>query len=260
MHRRTRFEDHLRSWRVATNSTFVDFDDERSAFRSMKRRRIEDRRTICFAFNAGADVHVRSRTDRAITARRSRRTSEPFARTSPFLTHPVFNTLSQRNRDAALHLKLQSRDLSLAQSMIPLGSCTMKLNATSEMMPVTWPEFGRMHPFAPADQTEGYQLLFKQLEKWLAEITGFRRFRSSRTPARRANTPGLLAIRGYHESRGDATSQRLPDSDQRARHQPRQRRHRRLQGRRRRVRRARQHRRRRPQAQSRRAQRAILAR
>ncbi|HEY1629628.1 MAG TPA: hypothetical protein VGF52_07195, partial [Tepidisphaeraceae bacterium] len=97
--------------------------------------------------------------------------------------------------------KLQSRDLSLAQSMIPLGSCTMKLNATSEMLPVTWPEFSRIHPYAPADQTKGYQLLFKQLEKWLAEITGFKAVSLQPNAGSQGEYAGLLAIRAYHESR-----------------------------------------------------------
>ncbi len=99
--------------------------------------------------------------------------------------------------------KLMSRDLSLAQSMIPLGSCTMKLNGTSEMLPVTWPEFGRMHPFAPADQTLGYQELFKQLETWLAEITGFAGVSLQPNAGSAGEYAGLLVIRAYHESRGD---------------------------------------------------------
>src|SRR5687767_11694040 len=87
--------------------------------------------------------------------------------------------------------------------MIPLGSCTMKLNATSEMLPVTWPEFARIHPFAPADQTKGYQLLFKQLEKWLAEITGLKAVSLQPNAGSQGEYAGLLAIRAYHESRGD---------------------------------------------------------
>jgi glycine dehydrogenase len=122
-------------------------------------------------------------------------------RQSPFLTHPVFNTHHSETEMLRYITKLQSRDLSLAQSMIPLGSCTMKLNATSEMLPVTWPEFGRIHPFAPADQTKGYQLLFKQLEKWLAEITGFKAVSLQPNAGSQGEYAGLLAIRGYHESR-----------------------------------------------------------
>src|SRR5207253_2562160 len=98
--------------------------------------------------------------------------------------------------------RLQSRDLSLAQSMIPLGSCTMKLNATSEMIPVTWPEFGKIHPFAPADQTRGYAELFGQLERWLAQITAFAAVSLQPNAGSQGEYAGLLVIRAYHESRG----------------------------------------------------------
>jgi glycine dehydrogenase len=100
--------------------------------------------------------------------------------------------------------KLQKRDLSLADAMIPLGSCTMKLNATSEMIPVTWAEFGRIHPFAPADQTRGYQQVFTDLETWLAQITGFAAVSLQPNAGSQGEYAGLLAIRAYHESRGEA--------------------------------------------------------
>ena len=96
----------------------------------------------------------------------------PLARTSPYLTHPVFHRYHAEHELLRYIHRLQSRDLSLVHSMIPLGSCTMKLNATAEMLPVTWPEFGRLHPFAPSEQAQGYQTLFQQLEAWLAELTG----------------------------------------------------------------------------------------
>jgi glycine dehydrogenase len=99
--------------------------------------------------------------------------------------------------------RLQNRDLSLAHAMIPLGSCTMKLNATSEMIPVTWAEFGRIHPFAPADQTKGYQKVYADLEKWLAEITGFAAISLQPNAGSQGEYAGLLAIRAYHRSRGD---------------------------------------------------------
>src|SRR5712691_11605244 len=88
--------------------------------------------------------------------------------------------------------------------MIPLGSCTMKLNATAEMLPISWPEFARLHPLAPADQTAGYQQLFKQLEQWLAEITGFAGVSLQPNAGSQGEYAGLLAIRAYHQSRGDA--------------------------------------------------------
>ena len=126
-----------------------------------------------------------------------------LARTSDYLAHPVFHRYHSETDMLRYIFKLMSRDLSLAQSMIPLGSCTMKLNGTSEMLPVTWPEFGRMHPFAPADQTVGYQELFKQLEAWLAEITGFAAVSLQPNAGSQGEYAGLLVIRAYHESRGD---------------------------------------------------------
>jgi glycine dehydrogenase len=126
-----------------------------------------------------------------------------LSRTSDYLIHPIFHKYHSETEMLRYIFKLMSRDLSLAQSMIPLGSCTMKLNGTSEMLPVTWPEFGRMHPFAPADQTKGYAKLFKQLEDWLAEITGFRAVSLQPNAGSAGEYAGLLVIRAYHESRGD---------------------------------------------------------
>jgi glycine dehydrogenase len=125
-----------------------------------------------------------------------------LARRSPFLTHPIFNTYHSETELLRYIFKLQSRDLSLAYGMIPLGSCTMKLNATSEMLPVTWPEFANLHPYAPADQTKGYQRLFNDLENWLAEITGFAAVSLQPNAGSQGEYAGLLAIRAYHESRG----------------------------------------------------------
>ena len=126
-----------------------------------------------------------------------------FARTSDFLTHPVFNTHHSETEMLRYITTLQSRDLSLANSMIPLGSCTMKLNATSEMVPVTWPEFGDMHPFAPADQAKGYAEMHAQLRQWLSAITGFPAISLQPNAGSQGEYAGLLAIRAYHESRGD---------------------------------------------------------
>ena len=126
-----------------------------------------------------------------------------LVRTSSYLTHPIFNRHHSETELLRYIFQLMSRDLSLAQSMIPLGSCTMKLNATSEMLPVTWPEFGRLHPYAPGDQTRGYQAMFKQLEKWLAEITGFAAISLQPNAGSAGEYAGLLAIRAYHESRGE---------------------------------------------------------
>ncbi len=128
----------------------------------------------------------------------------PYARTSAFLTHAVFNTHHSEHEMLRYLHRLQGRDLSLAHSMIPLGSCTMKLNATTEMVPVTWPEFAQLHPFAPAEQAAGYRQLFTELERWLAEITGFAAVSLQPNSGAQGEYAGLLAIRGWHESRGQA--------------------------------------------------------
>jgi len=125
-----------------------------------------------------------------------------LARTSPFCTHPVFNTHHSETEMLRYLKKLEDRDLSLTSAMIPLGSCTLKLNATAEMIPVTWPEFGRLHPFAPREQTQGYAALFRQLEAWLAEITGFARVSLQPNAGSQGEFAGLLVIRAYHRSRG----------------------------------------------------------
>jgi len=128
----------------------------------------------------------------------------PHSRTSAFLTHPVFNSYQAEHEMLRYLKRLETRDLSLCHSMISLGSCTMKLNATTEMLPVTWPEFGRLHPFAPAAQTLGYQRLFRDLETWLAEITGFAAISLQPNAGSQGEYAGLLVIRAWHASRGEA--------------------------------------------------------
>jgi len=128
----------------------------------------------------------------------------PFPRKSPFLTHPVFNRYHSETELLRYLHKLETKDLSLTTSMIPLGSCTMKLNATAEMIPVTWAEFGKIHPYAPLSQARGYLQLFEQLEKWLGEITGFAGISLQPNAGSQGEYAGLLSIRRYHESRGEA--------------------------------------------------------
>ncbi|MBK6305225.1 MAG: aminomethyl-transferring glycine dehydrogenase [Gemmatimonadetes bacterium] len=131
------------------------------------------------------------------------RFDERFKRTSPFLTHPVFSRYHAEHEMLRYIRKLEGRDLSLCHSMIALGSCTMKLNATAEMFPVTWTEFGRLHPFAPANQRRGYDALFSTLEADLAEITGFHAVSLQPNAGSQGEYAGLLTIRSYHESRGE---------------------------------------------------------
>ncbi len=125
-------------------------------------------------------------------------------RTSAFMTHPVFNTHHSEHEMLRYIKRLENKDLSMVHSMISLGSCTMKLNATAEMIPVTWPELGNMHPFAPADQTLGYQELIKDLEDWLKEITGFTAVSLQPNSGAQGEYAGLMVIRAYHRDRGDA--------------------------------------------------------
>jgi glycine dehydrogenase len=124
-------------------------------------------------------------------------------RTSAFLTHPVFHAHRSETELLRYMRKLADRDLALDRAMIPLGSCTMKLNATSEMIPLTWPEFAHLHPFAPREQTKGYQALFARLERWLCDITGYDAMSLQPNSGAQGEYAGLLAIRGYHAARGE---------------------------------------------------------
>jgi glycine dehydrogenase len=124
-------------------------------------------------------------------------------RATAFLTHPVFHAHRSETELLRYMRKLSDRDLALDRAMIPLGSCTMKLNATSEMIPLTWPEFGSLHPFAPRAQAEGYHALFKRLERWLCDITGYDAISLQPNSGAQGEYAGLLAIRGYHAGRGE---------------------------------------------------------
>ncbi|MGH7531109.1 MAG: aminomethyl-transferring glycine dehydrogenase [Gemmatimonadales bacterium] len=127
-----------------------------------------------------------------------------LVRTTPFCTHPVFNSHHSETEMLRYLKRLEDRDLSLTSAMIPLGSCTMKLNATTEMIPITWRGFSRLHPFAPRDQARGYQRLFEDLETWLAEITGFARVSLQPNAGSQGEFAGLLVIRAYHAARGES--------------------------------------------------------
>ena len=156
---------------------------------------------IVLAFTAGA---TKSAAEAAAT-----QTSlalafpDDLARTSPFLTHPVFNTHHSETQMMRYIRSLERKDIGLDSSMIPLGSCTMKLNAASEMLPITWPEFSKLHPFVPVDQAAGYQQIFKELEQILCEITGFAAVSLQPNSGAQGEFSGLMVIRQYHLDRGD---------------------------------------------------------
>ena len=128
---------------------------------------------------------------------------EHLERSSEYLTHPVFNSYHSESEMLRYIKSLEAKDLSLCHSMIPLGSCTMKLNATTEMVPVTWARFGGLHPFAPVDQTTGYMQLINELNDWLCEITGFAKMSFQPNSGAQGEYAGLMVIRAYHHSRGD---------------------------------------------------------
>jgi glycine dehydrogenase len=151
----------------------------------------EDLDALCKIFSAKLDTS-------------SDRKSQIANRKSVFLTHPVFNTHHTETEMLRYLRRLESRDLSLTTSMIPLGSCTMKLNATAEMFPISWPEFAKLHPFAPDDQSVGYREMCDQLAGWLAEITGFAAVALQPNAGSQGEYAGLLAIREYHASRGES--------------------------------------------------------
>lgn len=127
-----------------------------------------------------------------------------LVRTTPFLTHPTFHSHRTETEMLRYLRRLADADLALDRSMIPLGSCTMKLNATTEMLPVTWPEFAELHPFAPADQLEGITELARNLEQWLVDICGYDAASIQPNAGSQGELAGLMAIRAYHQSRGDS--------------------------------------------------------
>ena len=150
------------------------------------------------------DVLAKSKKSKSIlVAKSTSHIPEALIRTSEFLTHPVFNTHHSESEMLRYITHLENKDLSLNHSMIALGSCTMKLNATSEMIPVSWPEWNSIHPFAPLDQTEGYQQIIHELEKYLCEITGFAAMSLQPNSGAQGEYAGLMVIRAYHKSRGD---------------------------------------------------------
>ncbi|RZF03571.1 aminomethyl-transferring glycine dehydrogenase [Streptomyces albidoflavus] len=148
------------------------------------------------AFGAGADIEE-------LDASAPDALPEALLREDAYLTHPVFHQYRSETAMLRYLKRLADRDYALDRGMIPLGSCTMKLNATTEMEPVTWPEFGALHPFAPADQAQGYLTLIRELEERLAEVTGYDKVSLQPNAGSQGELAGLLAVRGYHRANGD---------------------------------------------------------
>lgn len=166
-----------------------------------------DRDTVAFSLDETTDEKTASRVLAAFGAELPdtgvAAFGEQLARQSPFMTHPVFNSYHSEHEMLRYIRRLSDRDLALDRTMIPLGSCTMKLNPASSMMPITWPEFSDIHPFAPIDQAEGYLQLFADLEDWLVEITGYSAVSLQPNAGSQGELAGLAAIRAYHQARDE---------------------------------------------------------
>jgi glycine dehydrogenase len=162
---------------------------------------IEEVQTLLEIFGAAAD-RVPDFAVEELAAAAELDFGAPHARTSDFLTHPVFNRFHQEHEMLRYIKRLEGRDLSLTTSMIPLGSCTMKLNSTTEMLPLSWAGFGKIHPFAPPEQAEGYGVLFRTLERWLCEITGFAACSLQPNAGSQGEYAGLMVIRAWHRHQG----------------------------------------------------------
>lgn len=165
---------------------------------------VDDLAPLLRVFHGGADPGLTTEDLAAAVIAEGESPLQSLRRTSDFLTHPVFHRYHTETEMLRYIRRLEAKDLSLTTSMIPLGSCTMKLNATSEMLPVSWPEFATLHPFCPPQRAEGYATLCAQLEGWLAEITGFAAVSLEPNAGSQGEYAGLLVIRKYHEMRGDS--------------------------------------------------------
>ncbi|MDP4199926.1 MAG: aminomethyl-transferring glycine dehydrogenase [Bacteroidota bacterium] len=165
---------------------------------------VEDVKHILGVFQRAASKNGKSLNVSTLAGKIDATYPVAFARTSSYLTHPTFNRHHSETEMLRYLKLLENKDFSLAHGMIPLGSCTMKLNATAEMIPVTLPGFGEMHPFAPLDQTAGYQEVFTELESMLRTITGFAAISLQPNAGAQGEYTGLLVIRAYHKSRGES--------------------------------------------------------
>ena len=164
---------------------------------------MSDVEDLISVFNASEDSVALNLADSESVSLSDEDFPNELRRTSGFLQHPVFQKYHSESEMLRYLNRLENKDLSLTTSMIPLGSCTMKLNATTEMIPVTWKAFGKLHPFAPFDQTAGYQQIFSDLKKWLSEISGLAHTSLQPNSGAQGEYTGLLVIRAYHQSKGE---------------------------------------------------------
>jgi len=192
----------LQSESAAASVTFRYFADGRVGISLDETTTVEDVNAIAgvFARSVGKSAAVSA----AGELRFALHAPSSLARTSRYLTHPVFNTHRSETQMMRYIRSLERKDVGLDTSMIPLGSCTMKLNAAAEMMPVSWAPFSRMHPFAPLDQAEGYLQIFRELESMLCEITGLDAVSLQPNSGAQGEFAGLMVIRAYHRDRGDS--------------------------------------------------------
>jgi len=181
------------------------YDDETVGIALDETVRAEDLDDLLAVFGPGAPEQGPGEEDADVLAASVDVPAYPaaLARSTSYLEHPVFHRYHSETEMLRYIHRLETRDLSLNTSMIPLGSCTMKLNATSEMIPVSWAEFGSLHPFAPSDQREGYRVMFEELERWLSEITGFAATSLQPNSGAQGEYTGLRVIRARHEDRGE---------------------------------------------------------
>lgn len=188
---------------VKKEMNFRHFDDQHIGISLDETTRLEDIEAIISVFEevigkkSSIDLHAEA--DKLEIS-----WPDALVRKSEFLTHPIFNMHHSEHEMLRYMKRLENKDLSLVHSMISLGSCTMKLNATTEMIPVTWPELGQIHPFAPENQKEGYKQMFTDLEEWLCAITGFDAVSLQPNSGAQGEYAGLMVIRAYHESRGES--------------------------------------------------------
>ncbi|MEP1151791.1 MAG: aminomethyl-transferring glycine dehydrogenase [Balneola sp.] len=195
-------EDKMRKIAEEQEINFRYFGDGRIGISFDEAKELEDVREVLSIF-AEAEGRTSNFDVKAHSEKTEVKLPEAFTRSSDYLDHPVFNLYHTEHEMLRYMKRLESKDLSLVHSMISLGSCTMKLNATAEMIPLSWPEFGQMHPFVPVEQAEGYTQLFNELDEWLSEITGFHKVSMQPNSGAQGEYAGLMTIRAYHRSRGD---------------------------------------------------------